>query len=159
MRNVVGRDAPGRALVPIILNGRSSAWSVLDVEITAAGVFRLSPGVSDQGAEAIRESPLELCLERPVARPARRQSVIKTGADPGHQAKLINLSGKGCAASRIGRGAGIYQRLTRRVGQARIRQTPADTSHVSDGQHVRPAQLALVLDVPLVRVRVLVVRI
>src|SRR5436190_4705011 len=111
MRDVVRGYSPRGVLVPVVLNGCRSAGTILDIEVTAAGILRSAPGVSHQGAEAVRESPLEFCLESFIVPAANSQSVIDTRAYPGHQAKRIDLGREVCAASRVRRGTGIYQSL------------------------------------------------
>src|SRR5207247_8665489 len=84
VRDVVRRNAPGSTLVPEILNCRTSARTILDIEVTTAGVSGSSPGIRHECAEALAESPLEFCLQRSVVRPAYGQGVVNTCAHPRH---------------------------------------------------------------------------
>ena len=94
MRDAVGRRPPGGALVPEVLNRRTAADAVLHVEVAAACVPRATPGVRDQRAPSIREAALEFGFQSPIVRPASGQSVVQSGAHPGHGAISIHRRGR-----------------------------------------------------------------
>src|SRR5205823_2872266 len=87
----------------------------------------------------------------------RRQCVVNSSADPGHQAKSVDLRSEGRATRSVGCRAWIYHRLTRRVRQPRIRKASTNATNVGCRDHVVLSKLALILNMPLMRVRIFVI--
>src|SRR6185295_14389149 len=149
MRNAVRRWSPRGTLIPEVLNGGTSARTILNVEVAAAGVKCAAPRVRHERAPAFGEPTLELCFKRSIVCFADCQSVVEAGPHPGHWTRGIH----GCGRSPV------RESLTGSVPQTRVRQAATDAAHVSHRDHRRLGEFSLVLNVPLVRIRIFVVRI
>src|SRR5262249_22409413 len=104
----------------IVLNGRTTSCTVLDVEVTAAHVNRFAPGVRDERMQPPRESAPEAGFKPVVARSPDWLRVLKIRRNPRHRPEQIDRCGR----------RSIWRSQPSGVGKAGVWQPPIPAPHV-----------------------------